>query len=104
MGGLPQAGFALLMGVAVGAWILVIMAFLLFAAVLVSGVKTRWMRSTRQAEPWAQNVGGACIILSALGYTLALAYAVLFVAMLIAVFLIMGVFLRAMLDKTLDRR
>ena len=61
------------------------------------------MRASGQAEPLARFAGGGCIILSVLGYTLFLAYAPLIIAVLVAVFLIMGVILRAMIDQTVDR-
>jgi hypothetical protein len=102
--GLPLASLVFLMSVAQGAWALVVLLALWFAAAVYCGITTRWMRASRQAQPWVRFSGGACIIGSGVGYTLALAYATLLIAMMVAAFLIMGVVLRAMLDDTLNRR
>ena len=101
--GIPLASLVFLISVAQGIWVIMIPAALWFTAALYSGINTRWMRASRQAEPLARFAAGGCIILSGVGYTLALAYAALIIAVLVAVFLIMGVILRAMLDQTMDR-
>lgn len=104
MAGIPLASLVFLVSIAQGLWPVVVCSALWFGAALYSGIKTRWLRGTGQAEPWARVAGGSCIVVSGLGYTLALAYAALIIALLVAAFLMMLVVLRAMLDQTMDRR
>ena len=70
---------------------------------MYSGINTRWIRASRQADPLARFARGGCISLSVVGFTLILAYAPLIIAVLVAVLLIIGVILRAMLDQAMDR-